>query len=258
MAARRLGGELEQRLSVAWSATRRQVRFGLNVKGAIGVDTNGMTTDEAMIVAKTRAFALDYEVEEGEGDGWLGEGHPSPGLSQEPGHGTAVIEDDSVPDGDGEDEDVLEPLGREVVRRMLEKWRCKLEEGLGDFARGELARVRPLGLGGRALALAHGFLTCRPWQPHGAQWLESTGAAAQARHSGACRCARTCTTPGRQNPRREHAKMCVISTPVHSPRCVTDVQTACCVRRRAGRSGTKPARQGDGTRLLDGGACGAE
>jgi hypothetical protein len=85
------------------------------------------------------------------------------------------------------------------------------------LARGELARVRPLGLGGRALALAHGFLTCRPWQPHGAQWLESTGAAAQARHSGACRCARTCTTAGRQNPRREHAKMCVISTPVHSP-----------------------------------------
>lgn len=183
MAACRLGGELEQRLSVAWSATRRQVRFGLNVKGAIGVDTNGMTTDEAMIVAKTRAFALDHEVEEGEGDGWLGEGHPSPGLSQETGHGAPVIKDHSVPDGDWEDEDVLEFLGREVIRRMLEQRLCKFHEGLGELAGGESVRVRRLGFGGRALGLAHGFLTCRRWQPHGAQWLESTGAAAQARHT---------------------------------------------------------------------------
>lgn len=162
---------------------RRHACFGLNVKGAIVVNPNGMTTDEAMIVAKTRAFALDHKVEEGEGDGGTGEGDPSPGLGQETGHGTAVIEDDRVPDGDRDDEDVLELLGREVVRRMRQKWLCKFEEGLGDLAGGELLRGRPFGCGRRTLALAHGFLTCRPMEPHEAQWLESAGTATQARHT---------------------------------------------------------------------------
>ena len=97
-----------------------------------------MTANKAMVVAKARAFALDHEVEDGERDGGLSEGDPSSGLSQEPGHGTAVIEDDRVPDGNGDDEDVLESLGGEVVRRIREKWLCKFEEGLGDLARREL------------------------------------------------------------------------------------------------------------------------
>lgn len=111
MAARRLCEGLAQRLGVAWPARRRHVCFGLNVEGAIDANTNGVTTDEAMIVAKAGAFALDHEVEQGKGDGWLGDSHPSPGLSQKTGHGPAVIENHSVPDGDGEDEDVLEFLG---------------------------------------------------------------------------------------------------------------------------------------------------
>ena len=142
-----------------------------------------MTTDEAMIVAKAKAFALDHEVEDGERDGGLAEGDPSPGLNQRTGHGTAVIEDDHIPDGNGGDEDVLELLGREVVGRIREKRLCKFEEGFGDLAGGELLRDRPLGWGGRTLALAHEFLTYRPWQPHEVQWLESAGAAAQARHT---------------------------------------------------------------------------
>ena len=89
----------------------RQVCLGLNVKGAIGSDTDGMTTDEAMIIVKASTFALDHEIEDSEGDRWLCDGHPSPSLSQKTRHGTALIEDDSVPDGDGEDEDVLEFLG---------------------------------------------------------------------------------------------------------------------------------------------------
>ncbi len=60
-----------------------------------------MTANEAKVVAKARAFALDHEVEDGERDGGLSEGDPSSGLSQEPGHGTAVIKDDRVPDGNG-------------------------------------------------------------------------------------------------------------------------------------------------------------
>lgn len=121
-----------------------------------------MTTDEAMIVAKARALALDHEVEKGEGNGGLGEGHPSTGLSQETGHGTAVIEDDRVPDGNGDDEDALEPLGREVMWWIGEQRLCKLEERFGDLARGELLRDWLPGRGGRMLASAHGFLTCRP------------------------------------------------------------------------------------------------
>jgi hypothetical protein len=145
------------------------VCFGLNVKGTVSVNPNGMTTDEAMIIAKTRAFALDHEVEEGERDGWLSEGHPSPRLSQETGHGTAIIEEDRIPGGNGDDEDALEPLGGEIARRMSEKRLCKFEKGFGDLTGGELVRARPLGSGGRTLALAHGFLTYLPWQPHEAQ-----------------------------------------------------------------------------------------
>ena len=117
---------------------RRHACFGLNVKGAIGSNPNEMTANEAMVVAKARAFALDHEVEDDERDGGLSEGDPSSGLSQEPGHGTAVVKDDRVPDGNGDDEDVLESLRREIVRRIHEKRLCKFEEGLGDLARRDL------------------------------------------------------------------------------------------------------------------------
>jgi hypothetical protein len=160
MVAHEFTREQVQRLGITWSARRRHACFGLNVKGAIGVDPNRMATDEALIIAKKRPLTLDHEVENGEWDMRLGEGHPSPGLGQEPRHGAAVIEDDCVPDGDGDDEDMLEFLGREVVRRMREKRLCKLHESLRDLARGELVRIRPLGFGWRVLALAHGFLTC--------------------------------------------------------------------------------------------------
>ena len=151
MAAHEFTREQVQRLGIAWSARRRQACFSLNVKGAIGVDPNRMATDEALIIAKKGALTFDHEVANGEWDMRLGEGHPSPGLGQEPGHGTAVIEDDCVPDGDRDEEDMLEFLGREVVRRMREKRLCNSMRASEILRVGSWSESGRLGLDGGCL-----------------------------------------------------------------------------------------------------------
>ncbi len=197
-----------------------------------------------MVVAKARAFALDHEVEDGERDGGLSEGDPSSGLSQEPGHGTAVIKDDRIPDGKGGDEDVLEPLGREGVRRIREKRLCKFEEGFGDLAGGELLRDRPLGWGGRTLALVHGFLTCTA---HGSRTKRS-GSRAQAQRPRRGTRWSMPLCPNVHNalatdPCQEHARMACDSDAGARHRWgLTDARTACRRVERAARRGAQGPR----------------